>query len=223
MMIALFSFLQMKKGTLPTSRMWMDIRLASVVDMLPIDNGVGHKNDNRILQWVRKPYNLPHRCTQVSAKTKHKKYRFQVREAVLRNSGLGTHGIQQAEVVQVVAAGDIKEVWRRAMQLSYTSTRYEKAKLSHERNTDKHSLEVVGIPKQAADKEDKYLVYKINNSQFNREPDYVLKSSASMAQLAINMDLDGPELQGEVTYFDSSHLQCVNYKTHEVFVYHPAM
>ena len=40
---------------------------------------------------------------------------LQVREAVLRNSGLGTCGIQQAEVGQAVAASDIKEAWRRAM------------------------------------------------------------------------------------------------------------
>ena len=42
MMIALSSFLQMEKGTLPTSRIWIDIRFTSVVDMLPIDNGVGY-------------------------------------------------------------------------------------------------------------------------------------------------------------------------------------
>ena len=70
MMIALLSFLQMEKGTLPTSRMWMDKRFASVVAMLSTDNGVGMKNDRR-LQGVRDPYNLPHRYTQVSAETKH--------------------------------------------------------------------------------------------------------------------------------------------------------
>ena len=43
------------------------------------------------------------------------KYSHQVRDAVLRNSGLGTCGIQQAEVDQAVAAGDIKEAQRRAM------------------------------------------------------------------------------------------------------------
>ena len=43
------------------------------------------------------------------------KYRNQVRDVVLRNSGLGTHGIQQADVGQAVAASDIKEAWRRAM------------------------------------------------------------------------------------------------------------
>ena len=67
------------------------------------------------------------------------------------------------------------------MWLSYTNIRSEKSKVAHERNPDKHSLEAVGILKQAMDKEDKYLIYKINNAQFNGEPDYVFKSSAPMA------------------------------------------
>ena len=66
-------------------------------------------------------------------------YSKQIRHVVLRNSGLGTCGIQQAEMGQAVAASDIKEPWRRAMQLSYTSIRSEKAKLGCERNPDKHS------------------------------------------------------------------------------------
>ena len=43
------------------------------------------------------------------------KYRKQVRDTVLRKSGLGVHSIQKAEVGQAVADGDIKEAWRRAM------------------------------------------------------------------------------------------------------------
>ena len=94
---------------------------------------------------------------------------------------------------QAVANGDIWEVQRRALQLSYANVRSEKAKIAQERNPGKHSLEAVGILKQAMDKEDKYLIYKINNSQFNGQPDYVFKSSAPMVQLAIDMDQDGLE------------------------------
>ena len=44
-----------------------------------------------------------------------------------------------------------------------------------------------------------------------------------MAQLAIDMDQDGPEhpLQGEKTYFDGCHSQYFGYKTLALFVYHP--
>ena len=68
---------------------------------------------------------------------------------------------------QAVANGDIREAQRRAMQLCYTNIRSEEAKISHERNPDKHSLGTGGILKQATDKEDRYLICKINNSQFN--------------------------------------------------------
>ena len=75
------------------------------------------------------------------------------------------------------------------------------------------------------DKEDKYLIYKINNSQFNGQPDYVFKSSVPMAQLAINMDQDSPEhsLEGEDAYFNSCHSRCAGFKTLALYVYHTAM
>ena len=52
-----------------------------------------------------------------------------------------------------------------------------------------------------------------------------LKSSAPMAQLAIDVDQDGPEhpLQGEEAYFDGCHSRCAGYKTLALFVYHTAM
>ena len=150
----------------------------------------------------------------MSSQTRHKIYRKQVRDAVLRSRGIGAQGIQQAEVGQAVANGDISEAWRRAMWLSYANIRSEKANISQERNSDKYSLEAVGILKQATDKKDKYPIYKINNSQLNGNPDYIFKSSAPMVQLAIDMDQDGPEhlLQSEEAYFDGCHSRCVWYK-----------
>ena len=46
-----------------------------------------------------------------------------------------------------------------------------------------------------------------------------------MAGLAVNVDQGGPEnpLQGEETYFDGSHLQCMDYETLALFVYYPTM
>ena len=121
---------------------------------------------------------------------------------------------------QAFADGDIWEVQRRAMKLSYGNIRSEKAKISQERNSDKHSLEAVGIIKQATDKEDKYLIYKINNSQFNGQPDYIFKSSATMAHLAIDMDQEGLEhpLQNEKACFDGCHSRCVGYKMLSLYI-----
>ena len=73
--------------------------------------------------------------------------------------------------------------------------------------------------------EDKYLIYKINNLQFNGNPDYILKSNAPMAQFAIDMDQDSLEhpWKGEEAYFDGCYSWCVGYKTLASFVYHLAM
>ena len=144
---------------------------------------------------------------------------------MLQNRGLGAWGIQQGEVGQAVVDGNIWEGQRRAMQLLYANVRSEKAKTALEKNPDKNSLEAVGTLKQAMDKEDKYLIYWINNSQFNGQPNYILKSSTPMAQLAIDMDQNGPEhpLQAKDTYFNGCHSRCAGYKTLALFVYHTAM
>ena len=79
--------------------------------------------------------------------------------------------------------------------------------------------------KQAIDKEDKYVIFRINNSQFNGQPDYIFKSSSPMTQLAIDMDQDGLKhpLQGKEAYCDGCHSRCAGYKTLALFVYHTAM
>ena len=46
---------------------------------------------------------------KVHQKSDINKYSHQIRDAVLRNSGLGTCGIQQAEMGQAVATSDIKQ------------------------------------------------------------------------------------------------------------------
>ena len=68
--------------------------------------------------------------------------------------------------------------------------------------------------------EDKYLIYKINNSQFNDDPYYMVKSSHAVVQMAVEMDQEGPKnpLQGEEPYFDWSHSWCIGYKTLALFV-----
>ena len=182
----------------------------------------GMKNDRRESRTLTVYHVGVHKC---HLKKDTKIYKKQVREALLWNRGLSVWGIQQAEVGQAVEEDNIQEAQRRAMWLSYANVRSEKAKIAWEKNPDKHSLEAVGILKQATDKEDKYLIYRINNSQFNDQPNYVFKSSAPMAQLAIDMDQNGPEhpLQTEDTYFNGCHSRCTGYKTLALFVYHMAM
>ena len=65
---------------------------------------------------------------------KPKKYRSPVREVVLRNSAVGVHAIQQVEVGETVTPDDLQEACRRAMHLSCTNLRYEKANLTQVKN-----------------------------------------------------------------------------------------
>ena len=66
----------------------------------------GTKND-RVLQGVRDLSIYPLGTLCCPPKPNTKKYRHQVRETVLRNSDLGAHAIQQAEVGEAFVAGDI--------------------------------------------------------------------------------------------------------------------
>ena len=172
MMIALLSFLLVERGT--------------------IKSCVGHE---KITEYCREIEILSiyyidmHKCP---LKPNIKKYRLQIREAVFQNRGLGGCTIQQAKIDETVTACDIQEPWRGKIILSYTNLRYEKAELAC-KNPDKHLLEAVGILKKATDIEDKYIIYKINNSQFKRKQDYIFKSSGPMAQVANDMGQDGPE------------------------------
>ena len=52
----------------------------------------------------------------------------------------------------------------------------------------------------------------------------MFKSSHTIAQLADDMNQEGPEspLQGKEAYFEGYHPRCIAYITLALFVYHPA-
>ena len=62
-----------------------------------IGNGVGHEND-RLLQGIRDFYCPSPRYAHVPTPSALKTYKCLIREADHRNSGLGAHAIQHAEV-----------------------------------------------------------------------------------------------------------------------------
>ena len=57
------------------------------------------------------------------------------------------------------------------------------------------------------------------------QSNYVFKSSVPVAQLAIDMDRNGPgyPLHGEEAYFNGCHFRYADYKSLALFVYHTAM
>ena len=90
---------------------------------------------------------------------------------------------------------------------------------------DENSFDAVGILKEGMDEIDKYYIYRINNGRLNGGTDYVFKTSKDMAQLAINMDVNGPshELQEENAYFDVAHTRVHGFKTFVLWFHHSSM
>ena len=72
---------------------------------------------------------------------------------------------------------------------------------------DNNSFDAVAIIKKQADLKDEFYIYKINNGSMINCSDYVFKSSRVMAEVAVQMDVTGPEniLQQENAYFDVTH------------------
>ena len=99
-----------------------------------------------------------------------------------------------------------------------------------EAGADHNSFDAVGLLKITTDKRDKFYIYSIGNQNFSNfgemaGTDYVFKSSAKMAEIALSMNEDAPEniLQLENAYFDSTHTRVYGFKTFGLWLMHPAM
>ena len=90
---------------------------------------------------------------------------------------------------------------------------------------DHNSFDAVGIIKQTTDTRDKFYIYRIGNRNLNGGSDYVFKSSRKMGEMALLMDVEGPEniLQLENAYFDAMHTRVYGFKTFAMWLIHPAM
>ena len=75
------------------------------------------------------------------------------------------------------------------------------------------------------DKKSPYYIYKVNNGASNNTSDYVFKTSPVMAQIAIDMDIDGPQniLQKENAYFDTTFCRVYGFSSFGLWFYHPSM
>ena len=90
---------------------------------------------------------------------------------------------------------------------------------------DHNSFDAVGIIKRTTDTRDKFYIYKIGNRNLDCGSDYVFKSSRKMGEIALQMDVEGPEniLQLENAYFDATHTRVYGFKTFAMWLIHPAM
>ena len=113
---------------------------------------------------------------------------------------------------EAVVAGDIQEAKRRALQLSFTNLQYKDANIACKRNWDKHSVGGVGFLKKATNMEDKYLLYRINDSWFNGKWDFMFKSSHPMMQV----ELTWSRIDLKIPYKERKHILMAN--IHDVLV-----
>ena len=92
--------------------------------------------------------------------------------------------------------------------------------------SEKHSLSAVTELKSITDTSDRYLIYRIHDSNMTGQGNsFVFKSSKKMGQLAINMDqnqLMRCPLMEEPAYFDGMHKHCEGWKTLTLWLYHPS-
>ena len=133
-------------------------------------------------------------------------------------------GINQ--IMQHIDAGDMdgavaeSEIW-----VDRRATHQQLRKVDPLHGRDHNSFDAVGIVKRMTDRKDPFYVYRIGNGNLDGGSDYVFKGSRKMAQIAIDMDQDGPDniLQMENAYFDAAHTRVYGFKTLGLFMIHPAM
>ena len=87
------------------------------------------------------------------------------------------------------------------------------------------SLEAVAEVKKASDDIDTFYIYQINLKKMNNHPDYVMKASSKILQLAIDMDVDRSEnpLQLKDAYFVGAHSRYSEFISLGLWVMHPSM
>ena len=90
---------------------------------------------------------------------------------------------------------------------------------------DPNSFTAIAAPCDKLKDFDPYLIYKMNDGTLNDEISYVLKSSTSAAQLALEMDCDDPNnkscLKHEPVYIDAMHSRIEYYKSITAWVKNP--
>ena len=93
-----------------------------------------------------------------------------------------------------ITAGDIEGAENDAEKwTNYRLTKQILNKADPSFGEDHNSFDAVAIAMKGVDKKSPYYIYKVNNGASNNTSDYVFKTSPVIAQIAIDMDIDGPQ------------------------------
>ena len=90
---------------------------------------------------------------------------------------------------------------------------------------DENSFDAVGIVKRTLNEVNKFYIHRINNGSLNGKSDCVFKNSCEMTELAIHMDVNGPEdgLQKENAFFDVTQTGLHGFKSFALWLVHGLM
>ena len=86
------------------------------------------------------------------------------------------------------------------------------------------NFDALSLLKARCDKQDRFLMYKVNSRAMSNTASYVFKSSKNMAELALSMDRDHRKfLSEEYAFIDVKHNRCRGFKAITLWTYHPVM
>ena len=149
------------------------------------------------------------------------------RKATISKTGSAKRVVIQ-EIDNLTGEGQMEAVKSEAQ--NWIHIRMAKRVLSNNQNMDvvgedNNSFDVVAITKKQADLKDEFHINRIKNGSMNNCSDHVFKSSRVMEELAVQMDVTGPEsiLQQENAYFDVIHTHVHGFKSLGLWFYHPTM
>ena len=166
-----------------------------------------------------------HKCTLKPETSDNASY---TKQWVLKYPGMSFKDLKSTVIRYLLDQGDNEGAEQAAYKI--TNNAYKANVRQHgiqvlDMEVSTQSIEAVAELKKGSDKLDPLHIYKLNNSAMNGEPDYVMKSSSTMLEIALDMDQDGPPnvLQNEDAFFDGSHSRCTDFISLALWVNHPSM
>ena len=138
------------------------------------------------------------------------------KQCIERHPGISFKKLKSVVVQQLFDVGDSEEAENAAYQImtqAYHKLRRQNAPDADTEPVKVHSIHVVVTLKKTSDNIDPFHIFRINDSEMNNGPDYVMKSSSKILTVALQMDQDGEKnpLQEEDAYFDGCHSHCTDF------------
>ena len=166
-----------------------------------------------------------HKCQMKHEVTNDRDY---TSKWVKKYPGLSFRNLKSTVIQCLLDEGDVagsKEAAERITYKAYRSCKYYQKGESDTAEVSTQSIEAVVEVKKGSDELDKLYIYEVNNSKMNSLPDFVVKSSSKILEIAVEMDVDGPSniLQDEDSYFDGCHSRCKDFISFGLWVRHPSM